>query len=86
MDLGTVFEKLNKRLYESVEVCLEDINLIWRNCCVYNAEDSIIYGFAKTLEKQTNDLVNQLFSTGKKSYKSQNGSKRKYSEFDANFV
>ena len=42
MDLGTVKKNLKASKYESVESVLNDIQLIWDNCHLYNAPDSVI--------------------------------------------
>lgn len=42
MDLSTVKNKLGKKLYENVEDCLEDINLIWENAKLYNPREHVI--------------------------------------------
>lgn len=41
MDLGTVKKNLNNNIYETVEDCLRDIDLIWQNCRTYNKENSV---------------------------------------------
>jgi hypothetical protein len=42
MDLGTVKKKLVNNKYETVEAVLDDMQLIWDNCKVYNQVDSVI--------------------------------------------
>lgn len=41
MDLGTVRKKLINGKYETVEAVLDDMQLIWDNCKVYNQADSV---------------------------------------------
>jgi len=41
MDLGTVKSKLSGSGYETIEDFLDDIQLIWDNCKVYNAQGSV---------------------------------------------
>ena len=36
MDLNTAKKNLNNNVYETVEDCLRDIDLIWQNCKMYN--------------------------------------------------
>ena len=36
MDLGTVKEKLNSDKYKSIDEVINDINLVWENCHLYN--------------------------------------------------
>lgn len=51
MDLGTVSRKLENREYSTVRDCLDDLQLIWDNCKLYNAEFSNIYKVALRLEE-----------------------------------
>lgn len=41
MDLSTVRSKLLGSCYTIVEDCLNDIELIWENCKLYNAKESV---------------------------------------------
>lgn len=41
MDLGSVKKNLNGNKYKFIEDCLGDIQLIWDNCKMYNAEGSV---------------------------------------------
>lgn len=41
MDLGTVKNKLHNNNYELVEDFLDEIQLIWDNCKLYNARGSV---------------------------------------------
>ena len=61
MDLGTVEKNLNSSIYDNVETCLDDIQLIWDNCKLYNVEDSIVYKLARKLEVYTQKLVVEKF-------------------------
>ncbi|EME27319.1 DNA-binding bromodomain-containing protein isoform 1 [Galdieria sulphuraria] len=60
MDLGTVREKLNRAQYTCVEELREDIDLIWDNCCLYNAPDTEFYLLAVKLREVTVKLFEQL--------------------------
>ncbi|CAD8092949.1 unnamed protein product [Paramecium sonneborni] len=51
MDLGTVQQKLNNNLYKTVEECLDEIQLIWDNCKLYNGSTSWITKIAEKLER-----------------------------------
>lgn len=42
MDLGTVSKKLAAGKYRLVEECLDDLQLIWDNCKLYNAYASVM--------------------------------------------
>lgn len=41
MDLGTVKKNLNNNMYETVEECLTDVQLIWENCKTYNDPSNV---------------------------------------------
>ena len=43
MDLDTVNRNFKAGKYRGFQECMNDINLIWRNCMTYNREDSGIY-------------------------------------------
>lgn len=60
MDLGTVREKLNRGQYTCVEELREDIDLIWDNCCLYNAPETEFYALAVKLREVTVKLFEQL--------------------------
>ncbi|GJQ11240.1 hypothetical protein GpartN1_g3031.t1 [Galdieria partita] len=60
MDLGTVREKLNRGQYTCVEDLREDIDLIWDNCCLYNAPETEFYSLALKLRDVTVKLFEQL--------------------------
>ncbi|CAD8171690.1 unnamed protein product [Paramecium octaurelia] len=51
MDLGTVQFKLNNNTYKTVEECLDEIQLIWDNCKLYNGPQSWITKIAEKLER-----------------------------------
>ncbi len=57
MDLGTVKKNLKNNKYHYVEECLNDIQLIWDNCKLYNSEGSWIYDLALKLE---NNMLKQI--------------------------
>ena len=46
MDLGTIKKKLINNKYETVEGVIDDIQLIWDNCKVYNEVSSWIHSIA----------------------------------------
>lgn len=41
MDLGTINQKLRDKKYKTVESVLNDIQLIWDNCKLYNSKTSV---------------------------------------------
>ena len=50
MDLGTVQKNLQNGKYKDVKKALDDIQLVWDNCKLYNQEGSEIYRAAQDLE------------------------------------
>ena len=61
MDLGTLSRNLQEDLYKNVRECLDDLQLIWDNCKLYNVEFSKIYKLAQKLEEYTKKLVEDKF-------------------------
>ena len=61
MDLSTVKKNLKIGLYSHVENCLDDIQLIWDNCKLYNVDFSKIHKIACRLEEFTSKLVKETF-------------------------
>ena len=51
MDLGTIKENLSNDKYKSIEEVVNDINLVWNNCRLYNKPNSNIYKLATHCEK-----------------------------------
>jgi hypothetical protein len=43
IDLGTIKRNINNNKYKTVEHVLEDIQLVWDNCKLYNQEGSVIF-------------------------------------------
>lgn len=41
MDLGTINQKIKDKKYKTVEAVLNDIQLIWDNCKLYNNKGSV---------------------------------------------
>lgn len=41
IDLNAVRRNLTKNLYESLEEILDDIQLVWNNCKLYNEQGSV---------------------------------------------
>lgn len=60
MDLSTVKKKLKKDSYKKLVEVVNDINLIWSNCKLYNIDGSDIYNSAVFLQEKTNKLVNKF--------------------------
>ena len=63
MDLGTLSKNLQEGFYKNVRECLDDLQLIWDNCKLYNVEFSKIYKLAQKLEEYTKKLVKEQFGT-----------------------
>lgn len=51
MDLGFVKKKLCEEKYDSINEAVEDVRLIWKNCKLYNADDSDIYHLAQVRKR-----------------------------------
>lgn len=61
MDLGTVRKNLKAESYRSLEDALDDLQLVWDNCKLYNIEGSFIHKTAVKLEKSTEGLLKDQF-------------------------
>ena len=51
MDLGTVKNKMDSRLYESAEEFADDVRQIFKNCYVYNPDTHDVVAMARKLEE-----------------------------------
>ena len=61
MDLGTVKAKLINENYNSYQDVIDDLNLIWANCKLYNLQGSDIYLTAVHMEKTCKKLLEKNF-------------------------
>lgn len=61
MDLETLARALAAGAYASPRQCLDDLQLIWDNCKLYNQEGSRIYKVARKLEELTRRLADEHF-------------------------
>lgn len=59
MDIQTINDKMSA--YKNVEDVIADVTLIWDNCRMYNAEDSVIYQTANELELEFAELIKDKF-------------------------
>jgi len=59
MDLGTIKGKLEKKAYESATDFVQDVNLVWANCMLYNADRSPYWKLAKKFQKLFEKQVNK---------------------------
>ena len=70
MDLGTVKQKIERKPgaggYRTVNACVADIRLIWRNCKRYNGEGSDFYALADRLSKRFEELFSKAKAEAKK--------------------
>lgn len=64
MDLGTISRKCNEDRYTYVEEVLDDMQLVWDNCKLYNPPNSVsvhyiqwIYNLAEKLERSFKKMV-----------------------------
>lgn len=48
MDLGTINFKFREKRYKTVEAVLNDIQLVWDNCKLYNTKGSVQYCTRRT--------------------------------------
>lgn len=60
MDLGTVRRKLRRKEYVGPAHFKADLDLIWSNCCTYNAKDTEYYQKAVKLSKLSAGLCDKL--------------------------
>jgi Bromodomain/Bromodomain extra-terminal - transcription regulation len=60
MDLGTVKRKLDRRQYATAQECAEDIRLIWKNCCTYNADGSDFWLLAKNFSRRFEERYKKI--------------------------
>ena len=57
MDLGSVKKKLVNSKYQFVEEALDDIQLVWDNCKIYNQAGSWIHTIADKLDKMCKKMI-----------------------------
>jgi bromodomain-containing factor 1 len=60
MDLSTVERKLNNLEYDTVDDFVQDVNLIFANCYLYNGRESPIAIFASNLESAFNSSLRYM--------------------------
>lgn len=60
MDLTTLRQNLEADLYKHIENVLDDMQLVWDNCKLYNVEFSNIYKMAMRLEELQGQLVKDM--------------------------
>ncbi|XP_057336025.1 bromodomain-containing protein 2-like [Microplitis mediator] len=60
MDLGTIKKRLANKYYRSADECIEDFNLMFKNCYFYNNPDQDIVLMAQTLEKSFQQKITRM--------------------------
>ena len=61
IDLNQIRRQNNESRYKSIEEALDDIQLCWDNCKLYNSAKSEVYQQAISLQKQFWNLVEDNF-------------------------
>ncbi len=69
MDISTIRKNLEDKIYTSPEAALDDIQLIWDNCKIYNIESSYIYEAATKVEKHADKIIKKYYKKYKKTVK-----------------
>ena len=88
MDFSTIRNKLEQDQYQSVEEALDDMQLIYDNCMLYNEEGCDIFRMAKRMEELTRNEVNKVFGLAfpygqkSKAWKELQSQKLELEEFD----
>ena len=70
MDLSTIKKKINQNKYKEIKTIIDDINLIWSNCKIFNLIGSVnkiilqkeIYKNAEYMEKLANKLYDSILN------------------------
>ncbi|KAI9175617.1 hypothetical protein H9P43_006980 [Blastocladiella emersonii ATCC 22665] len=60
MDFATVQRKLDAHMYPTVAEFRKDLNLMWRNCRVFNPAETVYYRAAVLLNNEADALLTQL--------------------------
>jgi len=60
MDLYTIKARLDHGWYWNLTHCVADINLVWRNACMYNPKDHVLHEWAVTMKSFTYSLLKRL--------------------------
>ena len=89
MDLGSIRKNLKSETYKFLDEALDDIQLVWDNCKLYNIEESFIHKAAVKLEavtegllkEQFGELVDQSKISGKRNGPLNNSAQEKMEEF-----
>ena len=60
MDISTIQSKLEKRLYLNLNEFINDVNLIWSNCFVFNASNPFYINSATYLKDKFNRWIKKI--------------------------
>jgi hypothetical protein len=60
MDMGTIKNRLETNFYFTSQQCLDDFNMMWKNCYVYNKPGEDVVIMAQTLEKLLLSKIAQM--------------------------
>ena len=88
MDFSTIRKKLESNTYGSITELLDDVQLIYANCKLYNEEGSDIYKMSERMEECTKAEVKKRFGADLKygqksnSWKELNSQRLDLQEFD----
>ena len=61
MDITTIETKLKQKRYHFIQDIVDDFQLIWDNCRIYNREDSLIYAQAERMDKFCKETFNSYY-------------------------
>jgi hypothetical protein len=61
MDISTIKKKLENNRYNIIQEVVDDFQLIWDNCRIYNREDSLIYAQAERMDKFCKETFNSYY-------------------------
>merc|ERR1712226_1520850 len=60
MDIGNVKIRLQKNLYHSSEHCIDDLELIFKNCFKYNPKNSDVYQMGESVSNIPKDKIKTM--------------------------
>jgi len=60
MDFGTIKQRLNTNYYHRMQEFLDDMQLVFDNCCKFNGEDSSVGKICRSVRDEFKKLYEQL--------------------------
>ena len=66
MDLTTIKKKIKLCRYKRISDFTEDLDLILKNCKIYNADGSDVYKICEVAEKKTKKIIKKVLKSKKK--------------------